>query len=331
MRYRPIFWRASLAIWLVGWCSIACAQTTVQKKRVAVLDFEDDTGGSAAASGAFGADAGSVGKGLSALIIAKLIAGGNYTIVDRSELKRVLDEQNSSDANEPDPAATAARIGQILGLDAMIVGRITRFGPETAHKDAGGHSGMSTRKSKAYVDITSRVLGMRSGEVLAVFAASGESAHSGDVIRVTAGGTHGHPKTTQEMLGGEFVSSLLGEASGNAVEKIATQLNAFVEKIPALKIVTDGLVAEVAENSVTLNLGKKSGLKVGDQLVIVREVRTVADPATGATLPAVVERVGEATVTEVADDYAMARFSGPGQVRVGDHVRGAANSQGPSQ
>src|ERR1700682_1503368 len=79
-RLRRIFWRTALAIWLVALCSSACPQTPVQtiahKKRVAVLDFEDDTGGSIAASGAFGADAGTAGKGISALIIAKLADGG---------------------------------------------------------------------------------------------------------------------------------------------------------------------------------------------------------------------------------------------------------------
>jgi len=321
MRLKRVFWRAALATWLVFLCSTACPQAGAQKKRVAVLDFEDDTGGSMAASGAFGADADAAGKGISALIITKLVEGGKYTIVDRSALKKVLDEQNRSEANDTDPATTAARIGRMLGLDAMIVGRITRFGAESEQKEGGGHSGMSTRKSKAYVDITSRVLEMSSGQVLAVFTASGESARSGEVIRITVGGSHGKPKSTQEMLGSEFVNSLLGEASGNAVEKISVQLNSFAEKIPTLKIAMDGLVAEVAENSVTLNLGKKSGVKVGDKLAIVREIRAVADPATGASLPPVVEQVGEATVTEVADDYAMATFSGSGQVRVGDRVR----------
>lgn len=333
MRRRRIFWGTALAISLVVRCSSAClqtpTQTIVQKKRVAVLDFEDDTGGGIAASGAFGADAGASGKGISALIITKLVEGGKYTIVDRSALKKVLDEQSSSDTNDPDPVATAARIGQILGLDAMIVGRITRFGPEAAQKEGGGRSGMSTRKSKAYVDITSRVLGMSSGEVLAVFTASGESTDAGDVIRVTVKGRdadHSQSKISQDLLGSEFVNRLLGEASANAVEKIAGQLNAFAGKIPTLKIAVDGLVAEVAENSITLNLGKRSGLKVGDKLAIVREIRGAANPGTGGSPPAVVEHVGDATVTEVTDDYATAMFSGAGQVHVGDRARSADNA-----
>jgi len=58
MRLKRVFWRAALATWLVFLCSTACPQAIAQKKRAAVLDFEDDTSGSMAASGAFAVDAG---------------------------------------------------------------------------------------------------------------------------------------------------------------------------------------------------------------------------------------------------------------------------------
>jgi|HubBroStandDraft_6_1064221.scaffolds.fasta_scaffold11272_3 curli biogenesis system outer membrane secretion channel CsgG len=325
--------RAALAIWLLVLCSVACPQSTTPKKRVAVLNFEDDTSGSIATSGAFGGSAKDAGKGISALLIEKLLQGGNYTVVDQSALKKALDEQNRSDADDADPYALAARIGRMLGLDAMIVGRITRFGPDPAPKDPGGsHSGMSTRKSKAYVDITARVLNMTTAEVAAVITATGESAHSGDVMRITVKAGHGQPKNTQEMLSGEFLDSLLSEATRNAVDQIAAQLNSVAEKIPTLRIEMDGLVAEVAGNSVTLNLGKKSGVKVGDKLVVLREVRAAADAQSGGSVPPVVEvveKVGEATVTEAGDVYSTAVFSGPGQVHVGDHVK-SASSRTPS-
>jgi curli biogenesis system outer membrane secretion channel CsgG len=325
---RRVFWCVAPTIWVVALCSVTCAQVTTQKKRVAVLNFEDDSDGSAAASKVFGAEAGDVGKGISAQIIEKLIYGGKYTVIDRSAVKKLVEEQNSSEADRADAYSRAARIGRMLGLDAMIIGAITRFGPDAAQKEAGGgHSGMSTRKSKAYVDITARILDMTTGEVIVGFTATGESVRSGEVIRING---RGHPKKTQEVLGSEFVDSLLGEATRNAVEKIAGQLNSFAEKIPALRIEIDGLVAEVAGNSVTLNLGKKSGVRVGDKFAILREIRPVKDPQTGGFLPPVVEQVGEATVTEVADVYATAIFSGPGQVHVGDRVKSVADSQTPS-
>jgi curli biogenesis system outer membrane secretion channel CsgG len=328
MRCRRVFWCAALAICFVVLCLPSYSQVHTRKKRVAVLNFEDYSGANAAASNVFGAGADDVGKGISAQLIEKLIAGGKYTIIDRSAVKRLLEEQTGPEADGTDAYSRAARIGRLLGLDAMIIGAITRFGPDAAQKDAGGgHSGMSTRKSKAYVDITARVLDMTTGEVIAGFTATGESAQSGQVIRIRV---RGRSKDTQEVLGSEFVDSLLVEATRNAVENIAVQLNSFAEKIPALRIEIDGLVAEVEGNSITLNLGKTSGVDVGDKLAILREVRAVADPQAGGFLPPVVEQVGEATVTEVADLYATAIFSGSGQVHVGDRVRRVANPPTPS-
>jgi curli biogenesis system outer membrane secretion channel CsgG len=328
MRFMRILQFVAAAIWLIVACSSCCAQDTTQKtqkKRVAVLNFEDDSGGSAAASKVFGATAEDVGKGVSAQIIEKLTSGGKYTVVDRSALKLLLEEQNASATDSLDAYGMAARIGRTLGLDAMIIGAITRFGPEAPQQaTGGGRAGIGTRKSKAYVDITARVLDMTTAEVVAGFTATGESTNSGTVTVINV---RGHSQDTQEILGNEFVDHLLGEATRDAVEKIAQQLNSFAEKIPTLKMEMDGLVAEVAGNAITLNIGKKSGLKVGDKLSIVREVRAAADPQTERSLPPVLESLGEATVTEVADDYATARVAGSVQVQIGDRVKSLANSQ----
>lgn len=326
MRRASAPWRFTAVICLLVLCSGVRAQESAlaAKKRVAVLNFEDDSGGSAAASQAFGAEAADVGKGISARIIEKLVAGGKYTVVDRSAVKALLEEQNGVGEGE-DAYSAAARIGRMLGLDAMIIGALTRFGPDAAPSKPGGHfPGMSTRKSKAYVDITARVLDMTTGQVIGGFTAAGESVGSGDVMHIKGPGSS---SSTPEILSGAFANSLLDEATRNAVEKIAEQLDSFAEKIPTLALKIDGLVAEVAGNSVTLNVGKKTGVRVGDKLSILREIRPAND-STDAGM--VMQHVGEATVTEVADVYATAVFSGSGQVRVGDRVRSVARATAES-
>jgi curli biogenesis system outer membrane secretion channel CsgG len=325
MRIGPALWRVTAAICLVLLCSTARAQVNAARKRVTVLNFEDDSGGSAAASQAFGADAADVGKGVSARIIEKLIAGGKYTVVDRSAVKALLEEQNGVGEGE-DAYSAAARIGRMLGLDAMIIGALTRFGPDAAPNKSGGHlPGISTRKSKAYVEITARVLDMTTGQLIGGFTATGESAGTADVMHIKGPGALGG---TPEILSGAFANSLLDEATRNAVERIAEQLDSFAEKIPTLTLQIDGLIAEVAGNSVTLNVGKKTGLRVGDKLAILREIRPANDSTTGGGT--VMQHVGEAMVTEVADVYATAIFFGSGQVRVGDRVKSVANSRSPS-
>jgi curli biogenesis system outer membrane secretion channel CsgG len=325
MRWPRIFGCAVSAGWLLLLCP-ASGQEVAQKKRVAVLNFDNPSVGSETPSGLFGADVEDVGKGVSARIIQKLLQGGKYTVVDRYALEDLLKEQKDVDSDHADAYGSAARVGRLLGLDAMIIGAITRYGPDDKHKGAGGvvfPSGVHTRKSKAFVEITARVFNVSTGEVIAEFRGAGESAQPGEIAIIRA---RGQSEASTEILSSDFAESLLVEATSNAVEQIAAQLNLFADKIPALRIATEGLVAEVVGNMLTLNIGKKTGIKVGDHLEVLRPA-AVAESASPKAPQRVMERVGVVTVTEVADHYATAMFSGPGQAQVGDQVRGVDNSR----
>lgn len=285
------------------------------------MNFDNPDVGPDAPSGLFGADGEDVGRGVSALLIQKLLQGGRYTIVDRSALAKLLREQSDAENGRVDAYGMAARIGRLLSLDAMIIGGVTRYGTEEKHKDASGGifgSTVRARKSKAYVEITAQILNITTGEVMASFTGAGESSRTGEI---TAIGARGRAGTSMEMLGSEFVESLLPEATASAVEQIATQLNLFAGKIPALHVAVEGRIAEVAGNRLTLNVGKIAGLKVGDQLEVLREAQAAADLGKPQGAASVLERVGLAVVTDVSEDYATATFSGSGSAQVGDRVK----------
>jgi curli biogenesis system outer membrane secretion channel CsgG len=325
MRIGAAFLATALTFCPVLQNSSAYPQEISNKKRVAILNFEDYSAPSSGSPNVFGAVAQDVGKGVSAQLIEKLTVGGKYTVIDRSALKKLLDEQATSEPDGMDAYGRAARIGRMLALDAMIVGAITRFGPDIPQKSGSIHSRMSKRTSKAYVDISARVLDMTTAEVIAAFTITGESAQTGEVMIISTGGKSTAP---QEILGNEFTDTLLGEATRNAVEKLAVQLDSFAQKIQPLTLDIDGLVAEVAGNSITLNVGKQSGVKVGDKLTVLREVQAAAG-AQSDPIPLVVQHIGQATVTEVADLYSTASIVGSAPVQVGDRVKRVANSTHP--
>jgi hypothetical protein len=79
----------------------------------------------------------------------------------------------------------------------------------------------------------------------------------------------------------------------------------------------------VAQRTFILNIGRSSGVQVGDTVEISRPVRTVKDPTTGKVIKTVTNKMGTATITEVDSDSATANFSGSGPAKVGD----AAKSQ----
>lgn len=321
-----VFLRAA-APWLMLWGPAAQAQDEAPKKRVAVLNFDNPDAGADAPSGLFGAGGGDVGKGVSAMLIQKLVQGGKYTLVDRSALAKLVKEQSEAESDRMDAYALAAKIGHLLNLDAMIIGAVTRYGPEAKQVNAhGGGFGLHTRKSKAYVEITAAVLNITTGAILADFKALGESSRMGEITVLSARGR----ASAMEILGGEFVESLLPEATSNAVDQIAMQLDAFAEKIPALQITMEGRVAEVAGSVLTLNMGTKAGLKMGQQMEILRDTPASSNATTPSDSPHLPEKIGLVTITELGDDYATAVFSGPGVPHVGDRVRSSASSNSDS-
>jgi curli biogenesis system outer membrane secretion channel CsgG len=67
-----------------------------------------------------------VGKGISDLLVERLVSDGTLTVVERRRLESVRAEQNFSNDEYADPAS-AIRIGTILGANALIFGSVTHW------------------------------------------------------------------------------------------------------------------------------------------------------------------------------------------------------------
>jgi curli biogenesis system outer membrane secretion channel CsgG len=307
-------------------CTLVASPCLAQKKRVAVLNFEYGTVRSSTQA-IFGTDQ-DVGKGISDMLVQKLVQDGKYSVIERNALDKVLGEQNFSNSDRAD-ASTAAKIGRILGVDAIIIGSITQFGRDDQHTNIGGGGyggygsklgigGIGTKKSKAVVGITARLVNTTTGEILAAVTGKGESQRSGtSLIGAGAGGGSGGGAGL-DMGSSNFGQTILGEAVQAAVTDTATQLDTAAGNLPTVKVSASGLVADVSGNTLIINVGSKTGLKVGDTLEISRQVRTVKDPATGKVLKSITDKIGSGTVTQIDQDSATLTFTGSGPAKVGD-------------
>jgi curli biogenesis system outer membrane secretion channel CsgG len=297
------------------------------KKRVAVMNFDYGTVKTTVAQ-IFGSDQ-DVGKGISDLLVQKLVQDGKYSVIERNALDKILAEQNFSNSDRADNA-TAAKIGKILGVDCIIIGSITQFGRDDQHTNVGGGGyglgrfglgGVGTSKAKAVVGVSARMINTATGEILVAVTGTGESTRSSTSLLGAGGGWTGGGGGGLDMGSSNFSNTILGEAVHKAVDDTGAQLDASVDKIPTVKMEISGLVADVSGNTLIINVGKKSGVHVGDKLVVSRQVRTVKDPATGKVIKSVEDKVGEATVTEADNDSATVTFSGSGPAKVGDVVK----------
>ena len=298
-----------------------------RKKRVAVFDF-DFTAIPTATIAQLGNNV-DIGKGVTDLLVKYLVQDGTYSVIERNALDKIMAEQNFSNSDRANPTS-AAKIGKILGVDAMIVGSITQFGNETKNTGVGGNGGgigpfgmggFKHTNSKAIVNIDARIVDIDTAEILGVAEGHGESSRSSTSLTGGGGNWRGFGAGNVDFGSSDFQETILGEAVKASVEQMSTGLIADAPKLSARTIIVSGLVAAVDGGQVVLNVGAKSGIKVGDQLSIERITRTIKDPATGQVLRQMTQPVGVVRVTDVDDVSAVCQpVSGSG-FKVGDAAK----------
>lgn len=305
------------------------AQQAATRHRVAVLDFNYATV-MTASQAVFGTNV-DIGKGISDMLIDRLVNDGTYRVIERNQIDKILNEQNFSNSNRADPS-TAAKIGHILGVDAVIVGDITQFGRDDQNRNIGamagkwgsglGLGGLGTHKAKAEVAITARLIDTNTGEILASATGKGESKRSGTSLFGGGAGTGGFGAGGVNMSSSNFAQTIIGEATSDAVTQLAQGLEGDSGRLPTVAAAPiDGLIADASTADIIINVGSKEGVKVGDKLMVMRVVRVVKDPATGKPLRSIEDSVGELTVTSVDTTSAVGHFSGAGKPKIGDTVK----------
>jgi curli biogenesis system outer membrane secretion channel CsgG len=304
--------------------SLALHAAEARKKRVAVLDFEYGT--VKTASDALFGQSVDVGRGMSDLLVKHLVNDGTYSVIERHALDKILAEQNFSTSNRADPAS-AAKIGKLLGVDAIIVGSVTQFGSETKNTNIGGGGGgwrgfgvggLGHKDTKAIVTVDARVVDIDTGEILVATDGKGESSRSSTSLLGGGGHWGGWGGGQVDFGSSNFQQTILGEAVKQAMEQLSTGLIAGAPKLQTRTIAVQGVIAFVDSATVVLNVGRKSGLKVGDRLSVERVSQEIKDPTTGNLLRRLTTPVGSIEVTELDELSAVCRAVNGSDFKVGD-------------
>lgn len=321
MRAKRLVLLAATGAWL------AAGANAQQKKRVAVFNFEYGTVSSSVAS-IFGTNV-DIGKGIADILVDRLVQDGTYSVIERKALDKILAEQNFSNSDRAD-ANTAARLGKILGVDAIIIGSVTQFGRDDKSVGLGGLGAaagryglgrLGTKSAKAVVALTARMVNTETAEILVTATGKGESKRSGVSLLGAGGSSGGLGAGAVDMSSQNFGATILGEAVHEAVGSLASQLTSQASRLPTRTVQVSGLVADVSGNTVILNIGSAAGVKVGDRLKVTRPVREVRDPATGKVIRRIEEPVGEVVITEVDASSSIGTFTGSQPAKVGDAVK----------
>jgi curli biogenesis system outer membrane secretion channel CsgG len=313
---------AGLCLWIM--LTAGVSQPAAQaKKRVALMDFDFGT------VQHWWSGNWDIGKGIADLVVTNLVKDGTFSVIERKKLDAILQEQNFSNSDRANPTS-AAKIGKVLGVNAIVVGTITQFGLEDKSTNVGGivsriggfgAGKVGTKEGKATVVVDARLVDVNTGEVLAVASGKGTSKRSGLLLGGAGGGGGGYGAGGIDMGSSNFQDTILGEATRDAVADLTAQLIGQAGKVEVTTIAIEGLVADATGNTIIVNVGKSAGVTVGMKLAVERVAREVKDPASGKVLRKITSPVGEIEVTEVDEGSAVAKvLSGQG-FKVGDVVK----------
>ena len=313
--------RAATWIALLSLMTISAWGQGAPKKRVAVFDFDNAAVQGGIAIPFVEMQTPDLGKAAANLLITKLVQDGSVIVVERNAMDKLLAEQNFSNSERADPV-TAAKLGRILGVDAIILGTITRYDYSDTTTGGGGARfggfGGASMKTKhdisARVQISTRLISPDTAEVLAVSQGAGEVNKKGVKEDIRDSG--------RLMMQGNANNPLMNECMDEAIAKLATQLNETFPKVPPRMPVIEGLVADAEESGqLILNVGAQNGVKLGDHLQVWRPGKEIRDPATDKVLLRNDALLGEAVVTKVNDNSSIAQYKGTEAVKVRDVVK----------
>lgn len=295
------------------------------RKRVAVLDFDFASTGFTGEQFRFDSEFGGGGpaKGVSDLITNKLVQDGSYTVIERSKIDKILQEQNLGQSGRVDPS-TAAQIGRLLGVDAVLIGTITQFNLE--NHESGGSIGFlgiggNKNKQKAIVQLTARLVSTTTGEILAVAQGEGKASESGGSISILGIGGGSHADKTDTLLSNaadKAVSAMVSEVAA-AAPKLAT--------LPDILPAVNATIADITGNLITINKGNKDGFKPGMILSVEHVTKEIKDPETGAVIRKLTSSIGKIKLTEVDNTSSLGTIvTVSGKIQVGDMAK-AVNAE----
>ena len=329
---KRLFWSALiLASFFVAGAQAPSAQDAPahqgRKKRVAIFDFDYATVMSNSAA-VFGSNV-DIGKGISDLLVRNLVQDGTYSVIERKAMDKILAEQNFSNSDRAN-STSAAKIGKLLGVDAIIVGSITQFGNDTKNTNVGGGGGgwggygiggFKHKNSKAICVVDARIVNIDTAEIIGVGTGKGESSRESTSLLGGGGNWHGWGGGAVDFGSSDFQQTIIGEAINAAVKQMSGELIADAPKLEARTVVVEGVVAAVDGGQVVLNVGAKAGLKVGDQLTVQRVTKEIKDPSTGQVIRRLTSPVGVIRLTDVDDISAVGTPVSGSNFKVGDAVK----------
>jgi curli biogenesis system outer membrane secretion channel CsgG len=163
-----------------------------------------------------------VGRELSGMLASELAAINAFTLVERSRLDHVLNEQDLGASGRVRPDS-AAQIGQLTGAEYIVVGTVTDYS-ENSKRSGGGVSiggisiggrgssiGIGGGSTEAYIAVDIQVIDATTGEIAHVRTVEGRTKDSAINLRGRIGRLGGNLANEENTPAGEAIRAALIE------------------------------------------------------------------------------------------------------------------------
>ncbi|MFH1074303.1 MAG: CsgG/HfaB family protein [Candidatus Firestonebacteria bacterium] len=277
------------------------------KKRIAVMDFEDKAQGQHAGWR-------SPGKGMADMLVTALAKSNKYSVIEREQLEKVLKEQRLGAAGII-TAQTAAKIGQLLGIQYIVTGSITEFGIKESKLGVGNlgnvfgfGGGVDTKTNTAKVACDVRMIDTSTGEIIKSEKGEGEESSTGVSVDLSVA-----PSVDFGKAG--FDETVIGKAVRKTIESVSRPLIEMAEKFP-----WTARIMKIDGNKLWLNSGKIDEEREGRTFGIFRKGEDLVDPETGLALGSSDTKLGTGRITKVEEKYSIAETDAKGVTKE-DYVK----------
>ena len=274
---------------IVGWLGGSVVEAA--KPRVAVINFE--VGVSSAP--------GDIGSGIADMLTTALVKSGKVDVYERSQLQSVLGEQGLSASGLIDPG-TAIKMGKLLGVQYIIMGKVTEYGVSESGSDIGS---FSFKSNEARVAADCRMIDATTGKIVL--------ADTGVGSETTSGIAESSNNVSLGMEG--YDTSIIGKATRKSIDDMVAKI--------AGNIQIEAKIVSIAGSVVKINLGKGS-VEVGQEFEVFRMGEAIKDPDTGEILDVETVKVGRIKVTKVSPKLSEASILSGTSIKKGDLARLAA-------
>ena len=227
------------------------------KKRVGVVHFEDT-----AQYQGYSGDRRLLAGAAQDLVSEALFQSGAFIVVERERLDHVLTEQGLGQSGIVSQKS-AAKVGQVLGLQALITGKITDLNVVKSRSGFGGYYQQGRVEYHARVSV--KMIDATTGEIWA--QESGEGVADSTSRVVMGGGS----VTEDDTLGKRALYAAINQTMGKLVAKAANKP-------------WSGVIASVSKGKIYVTAGSEIGLVPGHVLTVRHLGAEITDPTTGQVL-----------------------------------------------